>query len=271
MWQVVIKVLVEKEETSKIFPTPTCGFVVQLLVVPANQSLIFFQAFSLQLLQLQLAYEEYFFDWFSSTGQRKFISVQAALKFHWKLFLDLFSLTLYSLILGTASDNIAAAIDAYKKGHPYRCDREGIVNIGVGKVTNNCCQEMKHRLRHDLFLFLFFFNVNKLLCSSALQTQKSGSMHQQCYLHLPLTELLPKVMCLFFISFLTLSQYFVTLWPRTQTSLVCLDLTRGNFSFVNWVDFVSRRFISPSSFSGSGELHYNSVVALTPLTLNVTK
>ncbi|XP_027041685.1 uncharacterized protein LOC113669810 [Pocillopora damicornis] len=36
---------------------------------------------------------------------------------------------------GTASDNIAAAIDAYKKGHPYRCDREGIVNIGVGKLS----------------------------------------------------------------------------------------------------------------------------------------
>ena len=145
--------------------------------------------------------------------------------------IDLFSLTLYSLILGTASDNIAAAIDAYKKGHPYRCDREGIVNIGVGKVTNNCCQEMKHRLRHNFFFF--FLNFNELLCSSALQTQKSGSMHQQCYLHLPLTELLPKVMCLFFISFLTLSQCFVTLWPRTQTSLVRLDLTRGNFSFVD--------------------------------------
>ena len=160
MRQVVIKFLVEKEETSKIFPTPTCGFVVQLLVVPANQSLIFFQAFSLQLLQLQLAYEEYFFDWFSSTGQRKFIAVQVARKFLWKLFIDLFSLTLYSLILGTASDNIAAAIDAYKKGHPYRCDREGIVNIGVGKVTNNCCQEMKHRLRHNFFLFFFLILMN---------------------------------------------------------------------------------------------------------------
>ena len=36
LWQVVIKFLVEKKEPSKIFPTPTCGFVAQLLVVPAN-------------------------------------------------------------------------------------------------------------------------------------------------------------------------------------------------------------------------------------------
>lgn len=159
LWQVVIKFLVEKEETSKIFPTPTCGFVIQLLVVPANQSLILFSSFFTSTATIA-ARPRGVFLWLifiSYTGQRKFISVQVARKFHWKLFIDLFSLTLYSLILGTASDNIAAAIDAYKKGHPYRCDREGIVNIGVGKVTDNCCQEMKHRLRYDLFLFCFFF------------------------------------------------------------------------------------------------------------------
>ena len=158
LWQVVIKFLVEKKEPSKIFPTPTCGFVAQLLVVPANQSLIFFSSFftSTATIAARLRGVFLWLIFISYTGQRKFISVQVARKFHWKLFIDLFSLTLYSLILGTASDNIAAAIDAYKKGHPYRCDREGIVNIGVGKVTDNCCQEMKHRLRHDLFLFFFF-------------------------------------------------------------------------------------------------------------------
>lgn len=36
---------------------------------------------------------------------------------------------------GTASDDIAAAIRTYKQGHPYRCDRLGYVNIGVGKLS----------------------------------------------------------------------------------------------------------------------------------------
>ena len=36
---------------------------------------------------------------------------------------------------GTASDDIASAIDTYKKGHPYKCDKDGIIDIGVGKVA----------------------------------------------------------------------------------------------------------------------------------------
>ena len=36
---------------------------------------------------------------------------------------------------GTASDDIAFAIDTYKKGHPYKCDKDGIIDIGVGKVA----------------------------------------------------------------------------------------------------------------------------------------
>ncbi|CAH3149288.1 unnamed protein product [Porites lobata] len=36
---------------------------------------------------------------------------------------------------GTASDDIATAIRTYKQGHPYRCDRLGYVNIGVGKLS----------------------------------------------------------------------------------------------------------------------------------------
>lgn len=48
--------------------------------------------------------------------------------------LRLVSLTLSILISGTASDDIAAAIDKYKKGHPYKCDKDGVVNIGVGMV-----------------------------------------------------------------------------------------------------------------------------------------
>lgn len=36
---------------------------------------------------------------------------------------------------GTASDDIAAAIDKYKKGHPYKCDKDGVVNIGVGMLS----------------------------------------------------------------------------------------------------------------------------------------
>ena len=38
--------------------------------------------------------------------------------------------------VGTASDDIATAIRTYKQSHPYRCDRLGYVNIGVGKVHN---------------------------------------------------------------------------------------------------------------------------------------
>lgn len=37
-------------------------------------------------------------------------------------------------VKGTASDDIAAAIETYKKGHPYKCDKDGIIDIGVGKV-----------------------------------------------------------------------------------------------------------------------------------------
>ena len=36
---------------------------------------------------------------------------------------------------GTASDDIASAIDTYKNGHPYKCDKDGIIDIGVGKVA----------------------------------------------------------------------------------------------------------------------------------------
>ncbi|XP_068737458.1 large ribosomal subunit protein uL1-like [Montipora capricornis] len=36
---------------------------------------------------------------------------------------------------GTASDDIVAAIKAYKQGHPYRCDRHGHMNIGIGKLN----------------------------------------------------------------------------------------------------------------------------------------
>ena len=38
---------------------------------------------------------------------------------------------------GTASDDIVAAIKAYKQGHPYRCDRHGHMNIGIGKVSQH--------------------------------------------------------------------------------------------------------------------------------------
>ena len=38
-------------------------------------------------------------------------------------------------VSGTASDDIASAIETYKKGHPYKCDRDGIIDVGVGKVT----------------------------------------------------------------------------------------------------------------------------------------
>ncbi|XP_020631126.1 uncharacterized protein LOC110068095 [Orbicella faveolata] len=36
---------------------------------------------------------------------------------------------------GTASDDIASAIETYKKGHPYKCDKDGIIDIGVGKLS----------------------------------------------------------------------------------------------------------------------------------------
>ncbi|XP_078355322.1 large ribosomal subunit protein uL1-like, partial [Oculina patagonica] len=36
---------------------------------------------------------------------------------------------------GTASDDIAAAIETYKRGHPYKCDKDGIIDIGVGKLS----------------------------------------------------------------------------------------------------------------------------------------
>ncbi|KAK2548430.1 Peptidyl-prolyl cis-trans isomerase FKBP14 [Acropora cervicornis] len=35
---------------------------------------------------------------------------------------------------GTASDDIVTAITDYKQGHPYRCDRHGYINIGLGKL-----------------------------------------------------------------------------------------------------------------------------------------
>jgi len=38
-------------------------------------------------------------------------------------------------VSGTASDDIASAIETYKKGHPYKCDKDGIIDIGVGKVS----------------------------------------------------------------------------------------------------------------------------------------
>ena len=38
-------------------------------------------------------------------------------------------------VSGTASDDIASAIETYKKGHPYKCDKDGIIDIGVGKVA----------------------------------------------------------------------------------------------------------------------------------------
>ena len=31
--------------------------------------------------------------------------------------------------------NIVTAIKDYKQGHPYRCDRHGYINIGIGKVS----------------------------------------------------------------------------------------------------------------------------------------
>ena len=84
LWQVVIKFLVEKKEPSKIFPTPTCGFVAQLLVVPANQSLIFFSSFftSTATIAARLRGVFLWLIFISYTGQRKFISVQVARKFH---------------------------------------------------------------------------------------------------------------------------------------------------------------------------------------------
>ena len=59
---------------------------------------------------------------------------------------------------GTASDDIASAIETYKKGHPYKCDRDGIIDVGVGKVSIA-----------SLNLFFAFFNWRtcvhrKLLC-----------------------------------------------------------------------------------------------------------
>lgn len=38
-------------------------------------------------------------------------------------------------VSGTASDDIASAIETYKRGHPYKCDKDGIIDIGVGKVS----------------------------------------------------------------------------------------------------------------------------------------
>jgi len=48
--------------------------------------------------------------------------------------LGLFLLYIMQFFSGTASDDIAAAIRTYKQGHPYKCDRLGYVNIGIGKV-----------------------------------------------------------------------------------------------------------------------------------------
>lgn len=36
--------------------------------------------------------------------------------------------------LGIVFDDIVFVIDIYKKGYLYKCDKDGIIDIGVGKV-----------------------------------------------------------------------------------------------------------------------------------------
>ena len=67
-------------------------------------------------------------------------------------------------VSGTASDDIASAIETYKKGHPYKCDKDGIIDIGVGKVSFPSLNFIETTM---LLTTLFFF-----FCSSALLTQK---------------------------------------------------------------------------------------------------
>ena len=52
--------------------------------------------------------------------------------------------------IGTASDDIAAVIRTYKQGHPYRCDRLGYVNIGVGKVDMIDVQQLHVQVFHSM-------------------------------------------------------------------------------------------------------------------------
>ncbi|EDO32241.1 predicted protein [Nematostella vectensis] len=36
---------------------------------------------------------------------------------------------------GTATDDIVTAIRTYKQGHPYKCDKHGYLNAGIGKLS----------------------------------------------------------------------------------------------------------------------------------------
>ena len=42
---------------------------------------------------------------------------------------------------GTATNDLAPAIKLYKHGQVYKCDKNGFINCGIGKVHHSTCRE----------------------------------------------------------------------------------------------------------------------------------